>query len=69
MANVFKRWKGAVEPASTSPSGNQFFRWKGAVEPAVTGGVPPVVGNTLTRVLILPLVRPLTQTLLGGLFT
>ena len=43
MANTNKRWKGAVEPAETSPSGNQIKAWKGAVEPvgaaAAGGGV------------------------------
>ncbi len=42
MANTYKRWKGAVEPAETSPAGNEYKRWKGAVEPAkpaaATGG-------------------------------
>ncbi|MCP4930332.1 MAG: hypothetical protein GY918_14885 [Gammaproteobacteria bacterium] len=39
MANTFLMWKGAVEPAETSPSGNEFKAWKGAVEP--TGAVLP----------------------------
>lgn len=34
QGNVYKAWKGAVEPASTSPSGNEVKLWKGAVEPA-----------------------------------
>ena len=33
MANTPFLWKGAVEPASVSPSGNAPFIWKGAVEP------------------------------------
>jgi len=33
MANVYKAWKGAVEPAESSPSGNEYKAWKGAVEP------------------------------------
>ena len=31
--NVIKAWKGAVEPAELSPSGNEIKLWKGAVEP------------------------------------
>ena len=31
--NVYKAWKGAVEPAETAPSGNEYRAWKGAVEP------------------------------------
>ncbi len=40
MANTYKAWKGAVEPAESSPSGNEYQAWKGAVEPvgAVAGG-------------------------------
>ena len=34
MANVNKLWKGAVEPAEVSPSGNEYQAWKGAAEPA-----------------------------------
>ncbi len=33
MANVYKAWKGAVEPAESSPSANEYQAWKGAVEP------------------------------------
>jgi len=43
MAVEFKRWKGAVEPAETSPSANEFKRWKGAVEPAYVA--PPMSGG------------------------
>jgi len=35
-------WRGAVEPAESSPSGNQVATWRGAVEPAgATGGGNP----------------------------
>ncbi|MCP4000338.1 MAG: hypothetical protein GY727_05460 [Gammaproteobacteria bacterium] len=33
MANTILTWKGAVEPAESSPSGNEIETWKGAVEP------------------------------------
>ena len=43
MAKVVALWKGAVEPAETTPSGKQVAAWKGAVEPvgaaAAGGGV------------------------------
>jgi len=45
MANTYKRWKGAVEPAETSPSGNAFERWKGAVEPV---GAAPAGGRVMS---------------------
>ena len=36
-------WRGAVEPAESSPTGNQLARWRGAVEPAgaTSGGGNP----------------------------
>ncbi len=36
MANTILLWKGAVEPASSSPSGNEVKLWKGAVQPAAS---------------------------------
>lgn len=42
MANEEKSWKGAVEPAETSPSGNEERSWKGAIEPADPGGITPI---------------------------
>ena len=33
MANTVSLWKGAVEPAEVSPSGNEIQSYKGAVEP------------------------------------
>ena len=43
MANTRKRWRGAVEPAETSPSGNEHKAWRGAVEP--TGIIPPGISD------------------------
>lgn len=47
MANEVQTWKGAVEPAGTTPSGNEVQLWKGAVEPpsaaAAAGGTPLVL--------------------------
>ena len=34
MANTYSLWKGAVQPASSGPSGNEYQAWKGAVQPA-----------------------------------
>ena len=34
VSNILELWRGAVEPASTTPSGNEYQAWKGAVEPA-----------------------------------
>ena len=49
MANTYKRWKGAVEPAETAPSGNEYKAWKGAVEPvgaaAATGTILHMAGR------------------------
>jgi len=45
MANTYLRWKGAVEPAETSPAGNQYKAWKGAVEPAGATVTPPGVSD------------------------
>ena len=33
MANTNLLWRGAVEPAESSPSGNENRAWRGAVEP------------------------------------
>ena len=38
MANTYKAWKGAVEPAESSPSANEYQAWKGAVEPVGASG-------------------------------
>ena len=38
MANEVKLYKGAVQPAESSPSGNQLLLYKGAVEPAEPSG-------------------------------
>ena len=46
MANTPFTWKGAVEPASVSPSGNAPFLWKGAIEPTA------IVTYSLTAVAI-----------------
>lgn len=54
MANEFQGWKGAVEPAESSPSGNEFQGWKGAVEPA-----EPVAGGNPKGPLGMPLSRPI----------
>lgn len=32
--NITKLWRGAVQPASISASGNEFKAWRGAVQPA-----------------------------------
>ena len=54
MANEYKAWKGAIEPAEVSPSGNEYKAWKGAIEPqaaAVGGlGIPIVMHNFRMRV-------------------
>lgn len=34
MANTYLPWRGAVEPAEQSASGNELKLWRGAVEPA-----------------------------------
>jgi hypothetical protein len=50
VANVRKRWRGAVEPAETGASGNEYKRWRGAVEPqfiATTSGVGGKTGPSL----------------------
>jgi hypothetical protein len=44
MANTYKAWRGAVEPAESSPSGNAYKAWRGAVEPAAAGGFPSGTG-------------------------
>ena len=46
MANVLKLWKGAVQPARTSPSGNEIKLWKGAVQPSNYGTIPDVVDTS-----------------------
>ena len=52
MANTVLLWKGAVEPAESSASGNEYKAWKGAVEPAGVsiasrlGGFSPAFGIT-----------------------
>ena len=33
MFNEYQGWRGAVEPAESSPSGNEYQAYKGAVEP------------------------------------
>ena len=46
MANTPFLWKGAVEPAESSPSGNVPKMWKGAVEPlGVSGGAESRLGG------------------------
>ena len=47
MANTYKKWKGAVEPAhaASDASGNEYKRWKGAVEPAGVAGVASRLGG------------------------
>jgi len=42
MANEYQKWRGAVEPAETTPSGNEFQKWRGAVEPAEPTGDTPI---------------------------
>ena len=39
MANTLLSWRGAVEPAEISPSGNEIKAWKGAVEPVGAASV------------------------------
>ena len=34
LTAAIKLWKGALEPAESSPSGNEIRAWKGATEPA-----------------------------------
>jgi len=41
MANINRKWRGAVQPAAVSPSGNENKRWRGAIEPV---GVVPSPG-------------------------
>ena len=41
MANTYKKWKGAVEPAESSPSGNEYKAWRGAVEPVGASASSP----------------------------
>ena len=45
MANTILLWKGAVEPAETSPAGNEMKMWKGAVEPVGAAVTPPGVSD------------------------
>jgi len=54
MANTFKSWTGAVEPAESSPSGNEFKAWTGAVEPvgaaaAAAAGTVSLLDSQLIR--------------------
>lgn len=48
MANVYEGWKGAVEPAEASPSGNEYQGWKGAVEPGEPGTTYEATPGVLT---------------------
>lgn len=43
MANELQKWKGAVQPAESAPSGNELQLWKGAVEPAESAVTNTVV--------------------------
>ena len=44
MANEYQGWKGAVEPAESSPSGNEIQLWRGAVEPTEpVGGLSIII--------------------------
>lgn len=58
--NVYKRWRGAVEPAESGASGNEYKVWRGAVEPAGATVDPSGYYGAvmqLTRGLTEPLVR------------
>jgi hypothetical protein len=44
MANIYKAYKGAVEPAASGASGNEYQAWKGAVEPV--GAAAAFAGTT-----------------------
>lgn len=48
MANTLLTWRGGVEPAETSPSGNEIALWRGGVEPlAVTTPVYNLVATAI----------------------
>ena len=36
--NEYQAWRGAAEPAASSPSGNEYQAWRGAVEPTAPAG-------------------------------
>ena len=49
MANEVQSWRGAIEPAESSPSGNEIQLWRGAVEPAE----PAVAaGNVVLKIML-----------------
>lgn len=47
--SVYKAWKGAVEPAENSASGNELKLYKGAVEPIAVS----IATETYSRVVAL----------------
>ena len=47
MANTILLWRGAVEPAESSASGNEYQAWKGAVEPIGASSTTKIGGANL----------------------
>ena len=61
MANTNKLWKGAVEPAELSPSGNEYRAAKGAVEPTEGGYSLPSSADRLVGGITRGVTRGITR--------
>ena len=59
--NVVKLWKGAVEPAESSPSGNEMKAWKGAVEPVGSGVASRLGGISISFSVTRSITRGVTE--------
>lgn len=58
VSNELKLWRGAVQPAETSPSGNEIKLWRGAVEPqALSASFVGEVSRDLVRDLAQDIVK------------